>query len=390
MSGTIADVRRWSGGNIPEQDLGDAVIFPGMVNAHCHLDFTFLRGALLPQRSFSTWLDRVGRLKRTISRDDIAASIRRGLFEATSAGTTSLCSIASFPEVLPGLHTLPLRVWWFYELSDLRNRLHPDDLIEGALMFFDQPHRWEGGFGLSPHAPYSTSKTLYELTRMCSAKYDMPWSTHVAESDEEFQMFQHGSGRLHDFLQSMGRGMSDTGGTSPLRRIFEDAPGPGGCILIHLNYLDDRDWEILAKWGGRAKVVHCPSSHKFFEHAPFAFDRLKECGARIALATDSGATGGNLDLRREMRIFSSLHTRTSPLELWRMVTEIPASFLERKSLTGNLRPGAVADFCVFSLPASLPAESLWQFLIEDFTPPLHVFVAGETIQTKSSDSFGLS
>jgi cytosine/adenosine deaminase-related metal-dependent hydrolase len=375
--GNIAQVRRLSGRDCSEEDFGDAVIFPGLVNAHCHLDYTFLRGALLPQPSFSTWLDRVGRLKRTISKEDIVASIERGLSEAISSGTTSLYSIASFPEVLPRLPPAPLRVWWFYELSDLRNRLHPDDLIEGALMFFDHPKRWQGGFGLSPHAPYSASRPLYELTKMCSGKYEMPWCTHVAESSEEFQMFQAGRGQLHNFLSSMGRDMSDTGNTSPLRSIFGDASTPGGCLLVHLNYLDEPDWEILARWGRHTHVVHCPSSHRFFAHQPFDFRRLQGCGARIAIGTDSGATGGTMDLRKEMRIFSSSFPEVPVLEIWRMVTEIPSAFLGNDFHAGNLRSGSPADFCVFNCPQSIGREDMWRFLMEDFTAPAAVYVGAE-------------
>jgi aminodeoxyfutalosine deaminase len=377
-SGTIADVRRWSAGSCAEEDLGDAVIFPGLVNAHCHLDYTFLRGALLPQPSFSTWLDRVGRLKRTISKEEFLASIERGLREAIKAGTTTLCSIASFPEVLPSLPCPPLRVWWFYELSDLRNRLHPDDLIEGALMFFDQPQRWQGGFGLSPHAPYSTSQQLYELTQMCCGKYEMPWSTHVAESAEEFEMFRHGRGKLHEFLLSMGRDMSDANGISPLRRVFSQTLTPAGCILIHLNYLDGEDWDLLGRWGRRTRVVHCPSSHRFFDHKAFEFHRIKACGAQIALGTDSGATGGSLDLRREMRLFSQTFPDVSIPEIWRMVTEIPSGFMGKKFLTGNLRPGSAADFCVFSCSSSVTHEDLWRFLMEEAPSPTGVYVGGES------------
>jgi len=384
-SGPISEVRQLAGEDCSMHDLGDTIIFPGLVNAHCHLDYTFLRGALLPQTSFTTWLDRVGRMKRTLADRDIAMSIGRGLREAAAAGTTSLCSISSFPEVLLQLPPPALRVWWFYELSDLRNRLHPDELIQGALMFFDRHPRWQGGFGLSPHAPYSTSQALYELTRLCVAKYEMPWCTHVAESREEWEMFQHGRGRLYDFLHSLGRNMSDSGGTSPLRRIFGGETSPGNGLLVHLNYLDGGDWDLLRQWGQRTRVIHCPSSHRFFGHDPFPFERLRECGARIALATDSGATGGSLDLRREMRIFAEEHPEVSLPEVWRMVTEIPASFLGQQTVTGRLQRGAAADFCLFSQPGHLPADEVWQFLLQVEGGPQSVYVGGKLVTEQKHD-----
>ena len=370
-------------------DLGEAVIFPGLINAHAHLDYTCLRGALLPPKSFTSWLDRVGQIKRSLSDEDFLESLHRGLHEAAISGTTSLCSIESFPQLLPRLPPPRIRVWWFYELSDLRHRHHPDDLIRGSLMFFEQQSGWRGGFGLSPHAPYTASAGLYQLSRTCATKYGMPWTTHVAESSEEMAMFAQRQGPLFDFLSSLGRDMGDTGPhCSPLRQVLGATGNLDNAILVHLNYLDEGDWRLLRAGGASARaaparVVHCPSSHRFFGHSPFPEEGLRAVGARIALATDSGATGGSLDLREELRLFQESRPEMPATELWKMVTTIPAEFLGRGQEAGHLRPGAWADFVVFrppAEPATVPvAESFWQCLIDDRRLPLSVWVEGRPV-----------
>ena len=157
MAGRIVAVgraRELAGGEV--EDLGDSILMPGLINAHCHLDFTVMRGAILQQENFPNWVRRINDLKRTLSDDDYLQSISDGFAELRHWGTTSVFNIESFPELMVRMPPPPIRAWWFYELIDVRNRIHTEDVVAGALTFFDKHPNWMGGFGLSPHAPYTT------------------------------------------------------------------------------------------------------------------------------------------------------------------------------------------------------------------------------------------
>ncbi|MEI6280095.1 MAG: hypothetical protein WCQ16_12045, partial [Verrucomicrobiae bacterium] len=67
-AGMIRSWGRWDGSKA--EDLGDVVLMPGLINAHCHLDYSVMRGAILPNVSFSQWIRRLNDLKRTLSNDD--------------------------------------------------------------------------------------------------------------------------------------------------------------------------------------------------------------------------------------------------------------------------------------------------------------------------------
>src|SRR5207247_8309574 len=56
----IAAVGRWrdlsarfSGERL---DLGEVALLPGLVNAHCHLDYTHLAGQIPPPKLFTDWI----------------------------------------------------------------------------------------------------------------------------------------------------------------------------------------------------------------------------------------------------------------------------------------------------------------------------------------------
>ena len=40
-------------------DLGDGVLLPGLVNAHCHLELSHLAGKVDPARGFVSWVEEV-------------------------------------------------------------------------------------------------------------------------------------------------------------------------------------------------------------------------------------------------------------------------------------------------------------------------------------------
>ncbi len=120
----IADVGRWddlrssAGGDVI--DLGEQVLLPGLINAHCHLDYTALRGVIPRQKSFTAWIRAINARKAEFTAEDYRASIAAGFAEAASFGTTTIANLEAFPELLAAMPRPPLRTWWFAEMIDVR------------------------------------------------------------------------------------------------------------------------------------------------------------------------------------------------------------------------------------------------------------------------------
>ncbi len=325
-------------------DLGASTLLPGLINAHCHLDFTRFKGALSARAGFTEWIKTINALRRSFTTHDYIESIAEGFELLAQGGTTTVANIESFPELLPQLPVPPLRTWWFLELIDVRSRINEDETLLGALSFFESHPEWIGGFGLSPHSPYTASIDLYRLARMCGEKYGMLSTTHIAESVEEHEMFTHGNGPLYDFLAGMGRDNTDCGHGSALSHLVEHGVIGGNCIIAHLNYLQDYDYELVARSG--ASVVHCPKCHSYFGHAPFPMKMLREYGVNICLGTDSLASNNSLDMRSEMRETQKLHG-LGDREVLEMVLLNGAKALGLAGRLGQLSPGAAADLVAF-------------------------------------------
>ena len=119
-------------------DLGASTLLPGLINAHCHLDYTRFKGALAPKQSFTEWIKNINALRRSFSTEDYIESIAEGFALLEQGGVTTVANIEAFPELLPHLPLPPLRTWWFLELIDVRTRVDQDATLLGALSFFEQ------------------------------------------------------------------------------------------------------------------------------------------------------------------------------------------------------------------------------------------------------------
>ena len=363
----------------PVLDLGEVVLLPGLINAHCHLDYSMMRYAIDPPKSFTAWVRRINSLKRSLDDDDYLAAIAKGFAEAKLGGTTTIGNIESFPELMLKLPPSPLRTWWFHEMIDIRHRLPTERALAGALSFFAARTRPLDFFGLSPHAPYTASATLYRLARECSGQLAMPLTTHVAESREEMEMFREKTGPLYEFLEGLQRPMADCGGHSPFTYLWRSGAIDATWILVHMNELDEEDFSILASLprGGGPHLVHCPGSHRYFRHTPFQYQRLHDLGVNISVATDSLASTNSLSLFDEMRGLQKTEPWLTPEQLLRTVTVNPARALGREHDLGKITPGALAD--LIALPVSGSVAALHEEILSHARPVPWMMIDGNVV-----------
>jgi len=359
-------------------DLGEVAAMPGLINAHCHLDYTLMRGALLPAKSFSRWVKRINALKRSLTDNDYLRATLLGFAELQRNGVTTVLNIVSTPQIFPLLPPPQIRAWFFLELIDVRPRPWIEEHVFGSWLFLSGNGDRLGGFGLSPHAPYTASAKMYEVALECSRSLNMLITTHIAESSEEYAMFAEGSGELHDFLRQLGRPMTDCGSTSPLRHLIENRLIGPDCIVAHLNELDARDLELLSRPEWRnLQIVHCPKSHRFLHQKRFPLEALAERGLNICLGTDSLASNDSLNLFSEMRTAKKIYPTLSARELVEMVTLRPARALKLPRDLGRIAPGYLADS--IAVPFKGPTSNVFEAIIQNRGPIQWMMVNGQIL-----------
>ena len=344
----------------PAVDLGDTILLPGLINAHCHLDYTDMAGEIAPARLFTDWIKTITTAKSGMIYADFAQSWMRGAQMLLRTGTTTVADIESVPELLPELwQATPLRVFSFLELTGVKSRREPRLILDDAARKIESLPASRGGAGLSPHAPYSTTPELLRLSAATARDKGWRLVTHVAESDQEFEMFMHARGEMFDWLKRNERDMSDCGLGSPVRCLARNGYLADNLLAVHANYLAPGDAALLAERG--VSVVHCPRSHAFFQHRRFPREELAAAGVNICLGTDSLASvtkarGQPLELNlvNELQSCAAAHPDLSAEEIVRMAILNGAHALGMQGKIGELKENALADLIAIPFAGNLP------------------------------------
>jgi cytosine/adenosine deaminase-related metal-dependent hydrolase len=328
----------------PATDLGGVILMPGLVNAHCHLDYTDMAGQSAPKQ-FPDWIKGLIARKAAASYADYAQAWLRGAAMLLRSGVTTVGDIEAVPELLPEVwSSTPLRVGSFLEMTCVRSQRDPGAILQEAAAKIAALRPERGFAGLSPHALYSTTPDLLRASAELAARHHWRVTMHVAESIEEFEMYACGRGAFFDWLQNQ-RNMSDCGQGTPVEQVRRRGLLNERFLAIHANYLQPADVEALA----RSRVVHCPRSHAYFRHQRFPCDELAAARVNICLGTDSLASvaparpPAELSLFAEMQAFAGANPGVTPAAILRLATCNGARALGLEGRVGEIAQNSFAD-----------------------------------------------
>jgi cytosine/adenosine deaminase-related metal-dependent hydrolase len=376
----VAVGARWREG--PVEDLGNVAILPGLVNAHLHLDLSDVP-VPLGRRGirFVDWIGLVmaHRLQHARTEQDAAPSrgvVEAGLQECVRSGTTALGDVAQPGWPAAGFASAPLAGTVFLELiGPTGPRVEAAlELARRHLLAANAAAHWQPG--LSPHAPYSVHPDLLAGAVALSAAGQAPLAFHLAESREEMELLHSGGGPLREMLDALGAWEPGAirPGTRPLE-FLRLLSGAHRALVIHGNYLDDREIELLARHARRMAVVYCPRTHAWFDHPPYPLEKMLAAGAEVALGTDSRASSPDLSLLAEMRVAAARHPAVSPEVVLQLGTLRAAAALGRRQEMGSLEPGKLANLAVVALPERTAADP-YELLFDSDLPVVKTYYRG--------------
>jgi len=338
-------------------DLGAAILLPGLVNAHCHLELTAMRG-FLDGLAFREWILRLTSARRAVLDEEaLLDAARLGVEEGVRAGITTFAdtgdSGAGFDAMLErGVRGICYREVFGPDpaqceraIVELRAKLVAMRARETALV----------RAGLSPHAPYTVSDALYGATAALAREVDAPIAVHIAESALETELVTQGAGTFADGLRKRGIGVGPRA-RSPIALL--DALGVLGVdpLLIHCVRVDGDDVRTIARH--RCAVAHCPASNARLGHGVAPLAELLAAGVDVGLGSDSVASNDRMDLLDEARqalLFAAARTRDvgalSSARALELATLGGARALRLDREIGSLESGKAADLSAFPLGA---------------------------------------
>ncbi|MEZ6059412.1 MAG: amidohydrolase family protein [Planctomycetaceae bacterium] len=355
-----------------QSDVIPCVLIPRLMNAHTHLEFSDLRKPLQPAEPFTDWIRAVIHYRRDHAPDGVSG-IRRGLGECARNGTSFVGEITTTAESEAAYHSeAGVDVLSFRELIGFLPE-QIDSQLAAASAHLAKDAEPGISRGLSPHAPYSVHPDLFAAAVELAALHDVPVAMHLAETRDELQLLQNGTGRFVDFLRELGIWRPDViaADSAPLRYL-EKLSHLRASLVVHGNHLSDNELRFLCR-NPHVATVYCPRTHGYFGHTLHPWKKLVAGGATVLIGTDSRASNPDLSLWKELQHLARLPDTLPWPRLLQLATTVPSAALQRNHQP--LRAGNPADGVLIACEADSEGQ-LNSALAEPSSQPIAVLCHG--------------
>lgn len=327
-------------------DLGDAVLLPGLVNTHIHLDLAGFEG-VLGGLAFPDWIRALVRgLTEALDGDALADASRWSVADQLAHGVTTIGHTGPSAVAFDAMREMGARGVAYLEtfgpdpsvvdaaMADLRARVARARREETALV----------RVGVSPHAPYTVSDALYSAAANFARDESLPVAVHIAESAAESRLVARGEGPFAEQLRARAIAV---GVRAPTPVALLDRTGVLACrpLCIHAVEAGADDVRRLADAG--ASVAHCPRANAWLGHGRAPVAAFTSAGLRVGLGTDSIASNDTVRIIDEAR--AAADDNLPPAGRLAMATRGGAEALALGDVCGSLRAGLRADLAAFAI-----------------------------------------
>lgn len=396
-------------------DYGDAILLPGLINLHTHLDYSALRCSDVDSGMFD-WICKLVSTSSKWGPEQWRSSAAFGAREAALAGTSCIVdssfsgfSVHALAETglrgIVGLELFGLRddeanaVWghWLSRFDALKNTTESTSRVSMATEKIK--------LTVAPHAPYTVCPTLWLKATTWAQEKGLPLMAHLSESQEECQWIKSDNRRIDEYLTFVKKlfnpnlATNESGvlqelsqirwkgrGASPTKHLKNYGLLDENLIAAHAVHLDDDDIRMLAETN--TKIAHCPRSNAKLRNGRAALEKLMEAGLQFGLGTDGLASNDDLNLLNEARFATDLHRTYVPQMQWsseqivNSITLNAARILGLNQEIGSIEAGKLADIAVFKLEhRTHGSDNPYDLLVHGKTRLIDLFVDGRAIVT---------
>jgi len=335
--------------------LSDVALMPALVNAHTHIELSYLHGQVPPSDSFNDWVTALMSLRRTFP-DPLAPVIVEGAHhaveQARASGTGLIGDISNTLATLEALTDASMPAHVFYELlgftaADVAAR------IANARGAIDRPSLGNDlRIGLAPHAPYSVSPALFTaIRREVNAHLYPITSVHLGESAAEVELLKTGTGPTRTMLEKLGV-WSDAWtppGVSPVSYLADIGFMDARTLVVHGVQFDASDLARIRTID--ATLVSCPRSNVYVGVGSPPLAAFYDAGVHVAFGTDSLASVADLNMFNELAEARRIAPRVSARRLLESATLTGARALGFDDEFGSIETGKRAALLAVRVPA---------------------------------------
>jgi aminodeoxyfutalosine deaminase len=338
-----------------EIDLGEVAVLPGLVNAHTHLELSYLRDEVPPASNFVKWISGViaaRRQRRSISDPHILEAMDRAIADSIAFGSALVGDISNTLVSFAALARSDLAAVVFFEVLGF-NVTDPDAIVEYAYREIEALGSTDRlRTSLAAHAPYSVAPLVLRAIRKAADRAPFaPCSVHLSESVEEVEFIRTGGGPFRRLLEEGGFWNADwiAPGVSPVEFLDDSGFLDARVLAVHGVQMTPSDLTRLAARG--ATLVTCPRSNGHTGAGAPPIEDFYASGVHVAVGTDSLASAPDLSVFAELATLRALAPSVPASALLASATIEGARALGFDADYGTIEPGKRARLVAVDIRA---------------------------------------
>jgi cytosine/adenosine deaminase-related metal-dependent hydrolase len=356
-------------------NLGDALLLPGFINMHTHLEECPVRGALPgADETFASFSAKKNSRVRQTAPETLLAGIRLSAREQLAEGTTSVLDSSRSGASPAVLANEPIRSWVIHEL-------HAEDPAEDASAIDTAISRISGydkhvGRAAGPFAIHSLAPRTQHMLLRTAEKHRWLWAMHIAESAEELQAFSERTGDLYFYMTRKKNWPFGETTLGPMHCALTANLIPNNGICFHCNYANGHELSLLA--AKRASVVLCFRYSEAMGHKRFPLEIALNRHVPVCLGTEGIAPVGEMSIFDELFALKNAYPHIRAGEMLKWVTRNAAAALKMGDRLGSLTKGKLADCIAVRFSHDPHGDVLEELIVSDVEMAL-VMVNGREV-----------
>ena len=354
------------------RDFGNAIITPGFVNLHNHLQYSdmsigkqnlkrkikklytnFKKHYFLAGISKNSFIHKLANLLSQyfcMARDEKLASFKKGIEESLLSGTTAVAQLSQESKYFDLLNEMPLKTYLFFELFSDSADSSKDEFrkIQKKIEKLLKNKSSNTFIGVAPHSVCCVHKRLFKILAKYCKKHNLLMTIRLGESQEEMDWLKHGFSDADLLNEFSGNKKFEPAfeNLTPVQYLKEMNVLSKQLIVSYGNYLSDSDLNLLRE--NKVALAYCPRISDKLHNKKLSFDTvLNFFPERFGFGTNSLAFNEDISLLNELK--SVNQGQLNAIEALRYLTIIPAKILRLNNVIGSLETDKDADFNVFTL-----------------------------------------
>jgi cytosine/adenosine deaminase-related metal-dependent hydrolase len=321
----------------------EGILMPGMINTHCHLELSHMKGKCPTGTTLIPFITNVVKM-RDFDQDVIQEKIIEEDKNMWDAGIQAVGDISNKLDTAEQKKRSPISYYTFVEMFDFMQSAATEATIEQYRnVYKDQAHESGNKRSFVPHAPYSVSEGLFDFINRANPD-NATISIHNQETLDEELLFADGSGRFPDFFKGFNVSLD---GFTPLKKTsihyaLQHMTPKKKNIFVHNTLTTKSDIAAAHNWSSDVYWATCPNANLYIENRLPHYQNFLDSNAKMTIGTDSIMSNWQLSIWEEIKTIKKMQSYVPLTDLLTWATINGAEALGYQKSMGTIEVGKKA------------------------------------------------